>query len=84
MTQSNNFLYPRSPYHGKVNPENVVFNANLQEFAQRVTYISNLHTNGKLDPEVAYQQIEQLWQQLDRSKTELGIGQNPFGGNLSA
>ena len=36
------FLFPRSPYHGKMKPENLVFNANLQEFAQRVSYICNL------------------------------------------
>ena len=33
------FLYPRSSYRGKVKPENLVFNSNLQEFAQRVNYI---------------------------------------------
>lgn len=44
------FLYPRSRYYGQFKPEYLVFNANLQEFAQRVSYISNLQTNGKLSP----------------------------------
>ena len=50
----NSFLYPRRRYHGQVKPENLVFNANLQEFAQRVSYICNLETSGKLSPEEAY------------------------------
>ena len=71
----NNFLYPHHPYHGKVEPENLVFNANLQEFAQKVNYICNLETGGKLPPEQAYRQIKSLWKQLKRSKKELGIGE---------
>jgi hypothetical protein len=38
------FLYPRSRYRGGVKSERLVFNANLQEFAQRVGYIANLKT----------------------------------------
>lgn len=73
---SNNFLYPRHPYHGKVKPENLVFNSNLQEFAQRVSYICNLETGGKLPPEQAYKEIKSLWKELKRSKKELGIGES--------
>ncbi len=73
-----NFLYPRGSYHGEVKPENIVFNANLQEFAQKVSYICNLETGGKLPPEDAYVRIKSLWKELKRSKKELGIGQNPF------
>ncbi len=72
------FLYPRSRYYGQVKPENLVFNANLQEFAQRVNYICNLETAGKLPPEEAYQRIKDLWKQLKRSKKQLAIGQGPF------
>ena len=68
------FLYPRSRYHGQVRPENLVFNANLQEFAQRVGYICNLQTAGKLSPEESYEQIKSLWKQLKRSKKSLKIG----------
>jgi hypothetical protein len=72
------FLHPRGSYRGAVKPENLVFNANLQEFANRVSLISGLQTNGKLTPEESYNQIKTLWKQLKRSKKELGIGQNPF------
>ncbi|QIR37078.1 hypothetical protein HCG51_10245 [Tolypothrix sp. PCC 7910] len=67
------FLYPRSRYRGQVKPQNLVFNANLQEFSQKVGYISSLETNGKLSPEEAYQKIEKMWEQLKKSKIELGI-----------
>jgi len=68
-----NFLAPRSRYRGQVKPENLVFNANLQEFSQRVMLISGLETNGKLSPEESYQQISQLWEKLSRSYKQLAI-----------
>lgn len=73
----NNFLYPRNRYYGEVKPAQLVFNANLQEFAQRVGYISALETNGKLTPEEAYKQIKVLWKQLKQSKKTLQIGNEP-------
>lgn len=72
------FLYPRYPYRGEVKPENIVFNANLQEFAQRVGYICNLETAGKIKSEQAYHQIKELWEQLAASKQELKIGEDMF------
>ncbi len=78
MSDRNEFLYPRSRYYGQVKPENLVFNANLQEFAQRVTVICNLETNGKLSAEEAYHEIKVLWKQLKRSKKQLGIGEQPL------
>lgn len=78
MVDRSDFLYPRSRYYGKVKPENLVFNANLQEFAQHVSYICNLETSGKIAPEEAYEKIRDLWKQLKRSKKELKIGEEPF------
>ncbi len=78
MDSKEDFLYPRSRYYGQVRPENLVFNANLQEFAQRVSYICNLETSGKLPPEEAYEQVKSLWKQLKQSKQELKIGENGF------
>ncbi|HEY9634970.1 MAG TPA: hypothetical protein V6D14_16320 [Coleofasciculaceae cyanobacterium] len=78
MVDRSDFLYPRHRYHGQFKPENLVFNANLQEFAQRVSYVCNLETAGKLSPEESYNQIKDLWKQLKRTKKQLGIGQNPF------
>lgn len=75
------FLYPRSRYYGHVKPENLVFNANLQEFAQKVGYICNLETGGKIPTEEAYKQIKLLWQQLKQSKKQLKIGEQPSQNN---
>jgi hypothetical protein len=78
VNDKENFLYPRGRYYGQVKPENLVFNSNLQEFAQKVSYICNLETAGKIPPENAYEQVKELWQSLRQSKKELGIGENPF------
>ncbi len=74
----NQFLYPSDRYYGQFSPENLVFSANLQEFTQRASYIYNLQNGGKLNPEEAYNRIEALWKQLEQSKKQLGIGENPF------
>ncbi|MBP5972914.1 hypothetical protein HW132_09250 [Brasilonema sp. CT11] len=70
------FLYQTRSYHGNFTPEALVFNANLQEFATRVGYISNLQTLGKLSPQDANQQITELWERLQRSYSGLGIDSN--------
>ena len=64
------FLYPKASYYGH-NPENLGFNANLQEFSQQVNYICGLATNGKLTGQEAYQKIHLLWKQLKHSKKQL-------------
>ncbi|MBD2301852.1 hypothetical protein H6G80_24395 [Nostoc sp. FACHB-87] len=81
LSNLSDFLYPRSCYYGQFKPEYLVFNASLQEFAQRVSYISNLQTNGKLSPEEAYQQIRTLWKQLKHAKKQLEITKEAFGSN---
>jgi polyhydroxyalkanoate synthesis regulator phasin len=65
------FLYPLGSYHGKFSPANMAFNANLQEFAQKVSLICGLETNGKISTQEAYRQIKQLWRSLKRSKHQL-------------
>ncbi len=77
MSKADDFLYPYSRYHGEVKPENLVFNANLQEFAQKISYICNLETGGKIPPEEAYRQIKALYKELKISKKQLGIGDPP-------
>jgi hypothetical protein len=72
-----NLVNPRSRYYGQFTPENLVFNANLQEFAHSVSLICSLETGGKITPEESYEQIETLWKQLKHSKKELRIGQAP-------
>jgi hypothetical protein len=79
--EKDDFLYPRSRYYGQVKPENLVFNANLQEFAQKISFICNLETSGKLPPEDAYNQIKDLWKQLKRARKQLQVGEDLFRGN---
>jgi hypothetical protein len=65
------FLYPRSKYRGEFSPQNLAFDTNLQEFAQRISLICALENSGKLAPEDAYLQIKDLWKSLKRSKQNL-------------
>lgn len=65
------FLYPTGRYRGEFTPEQLAFNANLQEFAQRVSLICGLETGGKISSSDAYEQVKQLWHQLKTSKKEL-------------
>ena len=67
------FLYPRSRYYGDFTPEHLAFNANQQEFSQKVSYISALETGGKLSSEQAYEQVKCLWKQLKHSKKAMEI-----------
>lgn len=62
------FLCPHGRYYGQFIPADLVFNANLQEFSQRVGFIASLQTSGKFSTEEAYSQIESLWNQLTSSK----------------
>jgi hypothetical protein len=78
--QSDLFLYQNNRYNGEFKPENLVFNSNLQEFTQKVSYICSLETAGKLTPEESYKQIKGLWKDLKRTKKQLGIGQSPLSG----
>jgi hypothetical protein len=70
-SEKDDFLNPRSSYWGKTTLPNLAFNANLQEFANRVSYICNLETGGKISPEEAYKEIKDLWRQLKTSKKNL-------------
>lgn len=74
QVRKNSFLYPQSRYYGEFTPEYLAFNANLQEFAHKISYISALQTGGKLSPEQAYEQVKGLWKQLKQSKKAMNIG----------
>lgn len=67
------YLMPRSTYHGVMRPDNLVFNANLQEFSHRVNYICSLGNNGKLSPAEAFEQIQSLWGELERTRQGLDL-----------
>lgn len=74
MVDKNEFLYPHNRYHGEFTPEYLAFNANLQEFAQEIGYLVSLQTNGKISTEEACRQIKAIWQELELSREQLGIG----------
>jgi hypothetical protein len=65
------FINPISRYRGEFSPENIAFDANLQEFTNRISIICALETGGKISPIEAYQQIKDLWAELDQSKRNL-------------
>jgi hypothetical protein len=71
LSELYDFFYPQDQYYGQFNPEYLAFNANLQDFAQRVSHITNLQTVGKLSPQEAYKQIHLLWKQLKRARKEM-------------
>jgi hypothetical protein len=62
------FLFPRAKYQGEFTPGNLAFNANLQEFAQRIGYVCALESGGKISSQDAYKQIKSLWAELKKSK----------------
>lgn len=74
MVDKDEFLHPRGRYHGDFTPEKLAFNANLQEFAQEIGYVVSLQTNGKISTEEACRRIKAIWQELELSREQLGIG----------
>lgn len=71
MSSKEEFLNPKSRYQGEFTPENLVFDTNLQEFANRISIICALENGGKLPPGEAYEQIKKLWKELKASKQNL-------------
>lgn len=73
MSQSSNngkenFLHSQARYRGDFSPQNLAFNANLQEFTHKIGYICALETNGKISTKEAYDRVKELWHQLKISK----------------
>lgn len=66
-------LYSQGAYHGRDRPTNTAFNAILQEFSHRLDYISGLHTGGKISSLEAFEEIDDLWQQLESQRRALRI-----------
>lgn len=66
-------LYPRGRFQGDFTPENLAFDHNLQEFAQRVAVICGLENSGKISPDDAHQQIRELYRRLSRTHRGLNI-----------
>ncbi|MBD2187916.1 DUF7219 family protein [Pseudanabaena mucicola] len=70
-SDKDSFLNPISSFRGEFSPQNLAFDANLQEFTNRISIICALETGGKISPNEAYQQIKDLWKKLDESKENL-------------
>lgn len=71
QNEKDKFLTPIGSYRGEFTPENLAFNSNLQEFAQKVSILCSLETGGKIPPYDAYTEIKRLWKQLKESKEAL-------------
>lgn len=71
------FTSPLAKYNGEFSPQQLAFNANLQEFAQRVSLLCGLETNGKVSAQDTYKEIKRLWKSLKASKQELIDSKNP-------
>jgi len=71
MSEKDEFIYPRGKYRGEFSPQNLMFDANLQEFAQRIGIICALENGGKISPQEAYTQIKIIWKELKASKRNL-------------
>lgn len=72
MSFSEQFLYAQPSFRASSHPKRVMFDASLQEFAQRVSYIAGLESGGKLSAEESYQAIQDLWKELATTRDQLG------------
>lgn len=71
MSKASNFLYPQPAFRASSQPQRIMYDANLQEFAQRVSYIAGLESGGKLSAEESYQAISSLWEVLASQRRQL-------------
>ncbi len=75
-SSKDDFIFPYRSFHGETTLPNVIFDANLQEFSQRVALVCALENGGKITPKEAYQEIKNLWKQLKASKEQI-LDQEP-------
>ena len=71
MNIKDEFLNPLASYQGEPSLAQYMFNANLQEFANKVDLLCALQTGDKLSAEDAYAEIRKLWKELKLSKKNL-------------
>ena len=55
--------------------EELIFDSNLREFSTKVGFVCGLERNGKMSGHEAYERIESLFHELERSKERL-LGSN--------
>jgi hypothetical protein len=63
--------------------EEMIFDANLREFAHRVGIVCSLESGGKISQAEAYSRIKELWKQLKRSRKNLQISDKTKGSGSS-
>ena len=63
--------FPQVPESGPEVLRHAITFANLQEFSQRIGLICALHASGHLSSSAAYNQVEDLWQELRRASHSL-------------
>ncbi len=68
-------MYTRTRYYDQPIPENITFDQKLQEFSHKISYISGLQTAGKISAKLAYLQVQELWQQLEKAKKQFDNSQ---------
>lgn len=56
---------PISRYRGERTPDKLLFNAHFQIFSHRVSTLCALHTSGKISSNEVYQELKELWEQLE-------------------
>jgi hypothetical protein len=61
---------------GPIDAEQMIFEANLREFATRVGFVCALESNQSISQREAYQRIKALWKQLKESRKNLRIGED--------
>lgn len=61
-------------------PSNLEFKVNIQEFYQKIIYISHLENKGQITPEEADQQIKFFWKPLKTSNKLHKIYKNKSNG----
>jgi hypothetical protein len=64
--------------------EEMIFDANLKEFAARVSIVCGLESGGRISQEEAYRRIKDLWKQLKRSRKNLIISDEARGSGSSS
>ncbi|AFZ47176.1 magnesium transporter [Cyanobacterium stanieri PCC 7202] len=62
-----------SRYYGQLNPEDLFFNVNLQDFSHRVDLISSLQTGGKITPTEAIARINHIWEHIKDYQQNAGL-----------
>jgi hypothetical protein len=66
------FAIPHRSYHGNLtDPNDLIINQNLQEFAEKTGLIAGLASNGKITLDEAYMQIMEKLTEINSVRAQL-------------